>query len=98
MQTTFKVSRFDPETHEQAQFVTYAVALSPTASVLDGLKFIRDEQDPSLAFRANCERGTCGDCALRVNKKGVLGCTTKIADVVGKDGVVTVEPVRHVPV
>ena len=63
-----------------------------------GLTRIRDEQDPSLAFRANCERGTCGDCALRVNKKGVLGCTTKIADVVGKDGVVTVEPIRHVPV
>jgi len=66
--------------------------------VVDGLTLIRDEQDPSLAFRANCERGTCGDCALRVNKKGVLGCTTRIADAVGKDGVVTVEPIRHIPV
>ena len=66
--------------------------------MVDGLTLIRDEQDPSLAFRANCERGTCGDCALRVNKKGVLGCTTRIADAVGKDGVVTVEPIRHIPV
>lgn len=98
MQTTFKVSRFDPEKDGQARFVTYAVALSSAETVLAGLTRIRDEQDPSLAFRANCERGTCGDCALRVNKKGVLGCTTKIADVVGKDGVVTVEPIRHVPV
>jgi succinate dehydrogenase/fumarate reductase iron-sulfur protein len=98
MHTTFKVSRFDPEKHEQAQFVTYTVDLSSAETVLAGLTHIRDEQDPSLAFRANCERGTCGDCALRVNKKGVLGCTTKVADVVGKDGVVTVEPIRHVPV
>ena len=66
--------------------------------MVDGLTLIRDEQDPSLAFRGNCERGTCGDCALRVNKKGVLGCTTRIADAVGKDGVVTVEPIRHIPV
>jgi succinate dehydrogenase / fumarate reductase iron-sulfur subunit len=98
MQTTFKVSRFDPEKDTQSQFVAYAVELPPAGTVLDGLTHIRDEQDPSLAFRGNCERGACGDCALRVNKKGVLGCTAKITDVVGKDGVVTVEPIRHVPV
>lgn len=98
MQTTFKVYRFDPEQHESSRFVTYPVDLTPSASVVDGLSYIRDELDPSLAFRANCERGACGDCALRVNKKGVLGCAARIADVVGKDGVVTVEPIRHAPV
>jgi succinate dehydrogenase / fumarate reductase iron-sulfur subunit len=98
MQTIFKVHRFDPEQPEPARLATYRVELPESASIVDGLAYIRDEQDPSLAFRANCERGSCGDCALRVNKKGVLGCTTKIADVVGKDGSVTVEPIRHVPV
>lgn len=98
MQTTFKVHRFDPEQPEHARLATYVVELPESASIVDGLTYICDEQDPSLAFRANCERGSCGDCALRVNKKGVLGCTTKIVDVVGKDGIVTVEPIRHVPV
>ena len=98
MQTTFKVHRFDPEQPEHARQATYVVELLESASIVDGLTCIRDEQDPSLAFRANCERGSCGDCALRVNKKGVLGCTTRIADAVGKDGIVTVEPIRHVPV
>lgn len=98
MQTTFKVHRFDPEQPELARLATYVVELPESASIVDGLTYIRDEQDPSLAFRANCERGSCGDCALRVNKKGVLGCTTKIVAVVGKDGMVTVEPIRHVPV
>lgn len=98
MQSTFKVHRFDPEQPEHTHLATYAVELPASASIVDGLTYIRDEQDPSLAFRANCERGSCGDCALRVNKKGVLGCTTRIADVVGKDGVITVEPIRHVPV
>jgi succinate dehydrogenase / fumarate reductase iron-sulfur subunit len=98
MQTTFKVYRFDPEQHEPARFVTYPVDLPPSATVVEGLSYIRDELDPGLAFRANCERGECGDCALRVNKKGVLGCAARLADVVGKDGVVTVEPIRHAPV
>lgn len=98
MQTIFKVSRFNPETGEKAQLMTYSITMAEGATVLDGLKSIRDEHDPSLAFRANCERGSCGDCALRVNKKGVFGCTAKIAAVVGKDGVVTVEPIRNVPV
>src|SRR5262245_10740640 len=98
MQTTFKVYRFDPEKHQQSHFMTYPVDVPNSATVLDGLTHIRDEQDPSLAFRATCERGSCGDCALRVNKKGILGCTAKIAEVVGKDGVVTVEPIRNIPV
>ena len=98
MQTTFNVHRFDPVQHEHSRLATYTVELPESASIVDGLVFIRDEQDPSLAFRANCERGSCGDCALRVNKKGVLGCMTKIIDAAGKSGVVTVEPIRHVPV
>jgi len=98
MQTTFNIYRFDPEKHEPSRFVTYPVDLLPSATVVAGLSYIRDELDPGLAFRANCERGACGDCALRVNKKGVLGCAARIADVVGKDGVVTVEPIRHTPV
>jgi succinate dehydrogenase / fumarate reductase, iron-sulfur subunit len=98
MQTVFKVSRFDPATDGKSQVMTYPINVSAEATVLDGLKTIRDEYDSSLAFRGNCERGSCGDCALRVNKKGVLGCTTKITAVMGKDGVVTVEPIRNVPV
>jgi len=98
MQSIFKVSRFNPETDEKAQLMTYPITIAEGATVLDGLKSIRDEHDPSLAFRANCECGSCGDCALRVNKKGVLGCTTMISAVAGKDGIVTVEPIRNVPV
>ncbi|MBM4257943.1 MAG: succinate dehydrogenase/fumarate reductase iron-sulfur subunit [Deltaproteobacteria bacterium] len=98
MHATFKVQRFDPAQPQQAGPVTYQMDLPDWATIVDGLTRICEEHDPSLAFRANCERGACGDCALRVNKKGVLGCTTRVVDVVGKDGVVTVEPMRHIPV
>jgi len=97
METTFKVYRFDPENGSKPDFATYQVDLPDSATVMDGLRQIRDEQDPSLAFRASCERGSCGDCALRINKKGRLGCTLKIAKTV-KNGVVTVEPIRNIPV
>jgi succinate dehydrogenase/fumarate reductase-like Fe-S protein len=68
METTFKVYRFDPENGGKPDFATYQVDLPDSATVMDGLRHIRDEQDPSLAFRASCERGSCGDCALRINK------------------------------
>ena len=97
METTFKVYRFDPENGRQPDFATYQVDLPDSATVMDGLRHIRDELDPSLAFRASCDRGSCGDCALRINKKGKLGCTLKIAKTV-KDGVVKVEPIRNIPV
>ena len=97
METTFEVYRFDPENGRKPAFATYTVDLPDSATVMDGLRHIRDELDPSLAFRASCDRGSCGDCALRINKKGKLGCTLKIAKTV-KDGVVKVEPIRNIPV
>ena len=97
METTFKVYRFDPENGRKPDFAMYTVDLPDSATVIDGLRHIRDELDPSLAFRASCDRGSCGDCALRINKKGKLGCTLKIAKTV-KDGVVKVEPIRNIPV
>ena len=57
METTFKVYRFDPENGSKPDFATYQVDLPDSATVMDGLRQIRDEQDPSLAFRASCERG-----------------------------------------
>lgn len=98
MQVTFKVHRYDPEKDGKAAQQTYQVDLPDYATVLDGLIRVREEQDPSLAFRASCLRGSCGECALRVNKKGVLGCTTRVAKAAGIDGVVTVEPIRNIPV
>ena len=52
METTFKVYRFDPENGRKPDFAMYTVDLPDSATVIDGPRHIRDELDPSLAFRA----------------------------------------------
>src|SRR5262249_36350776 len=68
------------------------------ATVLDGLFKIREELDGTLAFRASCNRGFCGECTLRINRGGRLACMTRVAAARTKDGEVTVEPTRYVRV
>jgi succinate dehydrogenase / fumarate reductase iron-sulfur subunit len=98
MQATFKVYRHDPEAGGKPTFQPYTLDLPEDATVLDGLFKIRDEQDGTLAFRASCNRGFCGECTLRVNRGGRLACMTKVATSKNKEGEITVEPVRNVHV
>lgn len=98
METTFKVYRYDSEAGGKPTFQPYTLSLPDDATVLDGLVKIREEMDGSLAFRASCNRGFCGECTLRINRGGRLACITRVASTVTKDGEVTVEPVRNVRV
>ncbi|MDW8066490.1 MAG: 2Fe-2S iron-sulfur cluster-binding protein [Aquificaceae bacterium] len=47
-------------------------------SLLDLLYRIREEMDPSLAFRSMCRAGICGTCAVKLNGKPVLACSIKV--------------------
>ena len=98
MQATFKVSRYDPEAGGKPTLQPYTLELPEDATVLDGLFKIREELDGSLAFRASCNRGFCGECTLRISRGGRLACMTRVATARTKDGEVTVEPIRYVRV
>lgn len=99
MQVTFNVSRSAAAGNGAAGAAasTYEVELAETATVLDGLLKIRAEQDGSLAFRSSCDRGLCGGCAMRINKKGRLACVLPVRSIT-KNNVVNVEPLRCAPV
>jgi succinate dehydrogenase/fumarate reductase-like Fe-S protein len=48
-------------------------------SVLDGLRRIRVEQDPTLAFRYSCiNANACKECMMRVDGKTVYACTARL--------------------
>lgn len=98
MQATFKVYRYDPEAGGKPSFQPYPLELPEDATVLDGLFKIREELDGTLAFRASCNRGFCGECTLRINRGGRLACMTRVATAKAADGALTVEPVRNVHV
>ncbi len=74
-------------------YVSYSLEISKNATLLDMLVKIKEEMDQSLAFRSMCRAGICGTCAIKVNGKPVLACSTKVF-VFGEE--ITVEPIDNV--
>jgi fumarate reductase (CoM/CoB) subunit B len=83
---TIQVSRFDPAVDTEPHLEKYAIQVNEGARVLHALHAVRDEHDPTLAYRYCCGSGQCGSCAVRVDGKPVLACMEE-----ARDGM-TVEP------
>jgi len=57
----------------------FAVEFERGQSVLDGLRRIRIEQDPTLAFRFSCiNANACKECMMRLDGKTVYACTARL--------------------
>ena len=52
--------------------------------VLDALIKIKNEIDPTLTFRRSCREGICGSCAMNMEGRNGLACTTAIEDLKGE--------------
>jgi len=92
----FRVYRYDPDGGENPRTDTYFVDLDDCAPmVLDGLIWIKNKVDPSLAFRRSCREGVCGSCAMNIDGTNTLACTKAMDDI--KD-TVGVYPLPHLSV
>ncbi len=57
----------------------FEVAFERGQSVLDGLRRIRAEQDPTLAFRFSCiNANACKECMIELDGKVVYACTARL--------------------
>ncbi len=57
----------------------FEVPFEPGNSVLDGLRWIRATQDPSLAIRFSCiNANACKECMLELDGKVVYACTQRL--------------------
>ena len=57
----------------------FEVAYDPGQSVLDGLRQIRSQSDPSLAFRYSCiSANACKECLLLVDGRVAYACTARL--------------------
>jgi fumarate reductase iron-sulfur subunit len=90
------VFRYSPETGEAPRFQTYRVPFRREWVVLDALNHIKDHIDPTLSFRWSCRMGSCGSCAMMVNGKPQLACSTFLRDYYPRN--VRVQPLAHFPV
>jgi succinate dehydrogenase / fumarate reductase iron-sulfur subunit len=92
----FHVYRYDPDNESNPRTDTYFVDLDDCAPmVLDGLLWIKNKVDPTLAFRRSCREGVCGSCAMNIDGTNTLACTKAMEDIKGSVGVY---PLPHLPV
>src|SRR5438552_14206159 len=76
-----------PERHE--------VEVGERASVLDVLFALQRGPTPDLAFRFSCRVGMCGSCAMVVNGREQLACSTLVKPLGNR---LSIEPLRNLPV
>ena len=94
--TEFHIYRWNADDGANPRMDTYSVDREDCAPmVLDGLIWLKNKVDPTLAFRRSCREGVCGSCAMNIDGENTLACT-KAMDEIG--GPVTVRPLPHLPV
>jgi succinate dehydrogenase/fumarate reductase iron-sulfur protein len=87
-----KVFRFDPDRDERPRYETYQVPHYNGMTVLEVLRWIYENCEPSLAFRYGCRSSLCGSCGVTVNGEPVLACKKKVEDNM------VVEPLPKLPI
>ena len=72
----------------------FEVPCAPGASVLDGLRWIREHVDSSLAFRFSCiNANVCKECVMRVDGEVEYACTARLTE-----GEMRIQPLANKPV
>ena len=86
-----RVRRGTPD--EPARYDAFEVPFEPGQSLLDGLRWVREHRDASLAVRYSCiNANACKECLMRLDGKVVYACTARLAE-----GPLTVEPLANKP-
>jgi succinate dehydrogenase/fumarate reductase-like Fe-S protein len=58
---------------------SFDVPFEPSQSVLDGLRWIRANRDPSLAVRFSCiNANACKECMMELDGTTVYACTARL--------------------
>ena len=93
----FRIYRYNPEEGGNPRWDTYWVDMSKAGTmILDVLLYIKNNIDPTLAFRRSCREGVCGSCAMNIAGRNTIACTKGFDDLPG--GVITISPLPSQPV
>ncbi|MBI3621858.1 MAG: succinate dehydrogenase/fumarate reductase iron-sulfur subunit [Nitrospirae bacterium] len=100
MRITFSLQRFDPERDHAPHQEEFRLDVAwRSTTVLDALIRIRQEVDPTVAFRHSCRSAICGSCSMVINGRHTLACKTLIGPEIERHGpTITVAPMRNLPV
>src|SRR3546814_2599556 len=91
---TFRVYRWSQDDGHNPHIDTYEIDMNECGPmVLDALIKIKNEIDPTLAFRRSCREGICGSCAMNIDGGNTLACTKACDDI---EGEVKIYPLPHI--
>jgi succinate dehydrogenase / fumarate reductase iron-sulfur subunit len=93
--TEFRILRYDPDKDTEPHWQTYNFESPKGMTVLEGLIYIFENLDHSLAFRSMCRAAVCGSCTMHINGTYGLACRTQIDNLGGK---VILRPLAHLPI
>jgi succinate dehydrogenase/fumarate reductase iron-sulfur protein len=92
---TVSVQRSATQEAAKPRVETHQVEVAEKASILDAVFALQRGPCPDLAFRFSCRVGMCGSCAMVVNGRERLTCST-LVKTVGDN--LRIEPLRNLPV
>jgi len=95
-QIALHVLRYQPERDAAPRTDQWTIPFTDDMSVLQGLQYVKDELDGSLAYRWSCRMAICGSCGVMVNGEPKLGCHTFLREYY--PGPVRIEPLEHFPI
>jgi succinate dehydrogenase/fumarate reductase-like Fe-S protein len=79
MSMTARLTVWRGQNPDAGHFESYDVPFEPGQSVLDGLRWIRADKDPSLAIRFSCiNANACKECMVELDGKTVYACTARL--------------------
>ena len=86
MKALLEIQRGTPGAEPCVQ--SYPLSFEPGQSVLDGLRTVRRDSDPTLAFRFACiNANACKECMMLIDGQVDYACTVRL-----KEGVTTIGP------
>jgi succinate dehydrogenase/fumarate reductase-like Fe-S protein len=79
MKAVLAIQRGQPE--ESSRVDTFEIEFEHGQSVLDGLRLIRRDQDPTLAFRFSCiNANACKECMMLIDDEVEYACTARLKE------------------
>ncbi len=79
MTDTARLKVWRGESADSGRWESHEVPFESGQSVLDGLRWIRANRDPSLAIRFSCiNANACKECMIELDGKTVYACTARL--------------------
>ena len=79
-EVTLEIFRFSPDDDRPPRMQPYRIPVKRGMTILDGLHYVRDTIDATLAYRYSCRMGVCGSCGMFIQGLPRLACQTQILE------------------